>query len=31
MLRALSLFVVGVCANVLVGLPAFAQSQSKSR
>jgi len=26
MLRALSLFVVGVCANVLVGLPAFAQS-----
>src|SRR5215470_15911006 len=25
MLRALSLFLVGVCANVLVGLPAFAQ------
>ena len=26
MLRALSRFVVGVCANLLVGLPAFAQS-----
>jgi glyoxylase-like metal-dependent hydrolase (beta-lactamase superfamily II) len=26
MRRALSLFVVGVCANVLVGLPAFAQA-----
>jgi hypothetical protein len=26
MLRALSLSVVGVCANVLVGLPAFAQA-----
>ena len=26
MLRALSLFMVGVCANVLVGLSAFAQS-----
>ena len=29
MLRALSLFVVGVCANVLVGLPAFAQSPAE--
>src|SRR5512132_1177750 len=29
MLRALSLFVVGVCANVLIGLPAFAQSPAE--
>ena len=29
MLRALSVFVVGVCANVLVGLPAFAQSPAE--
>ncbi len=29
MLRALSLFVVGVCANVLVGLPALAQSPAE--
>jgi hypothetical protein len=29
MLRALSLFVVGVSANILVGLPAFAQSPAE--
>src|SRR5207249_7185037 len=29
MLRALSLLVVGVCANLLVGLPAFAQSPAE--
>src|SRR5258705_10645774 len=29
MLRALSLFVVGVCANVLVGLPAMAQAPAE--
>src|SRR5213592_887610 len=29
MLKALSLFVVGVCANLLVGLPAFAQSPAE--
>ena len=29
MLRVLSLFVVGVCANVLVGLPTFAQSPAE--
>src|SRR5262245_8923635 len=29
MLRALSLFAVGVCANVLVSLPAFAQSPAE--
>ena len=29
MLRALCVFVVGVCANVLVGLPAFAQSPAE--
>ena len=29
MLRALSLFVVGACANVLVGLPALAQSPAE--
>src|SRR5262245_2169937 len=29
MLRALSLFVLGVCADVLVGLPAFAQSPAE--
>src|SRR4026208_2645686 len=29
MLRALSLFVVGMCANVLVALPAFAQSPAE--
>jgi N-acyl homoserine lactone hydrolase len=29
MLRALSVFVVGVCANVVVGLPAFAQSPAE--
>ena len=31
MLRALSLFVVGVCATVLVDLPALRNHQSKSR
>ena len=29
MLRALSLFVVGVCANLLVGLTAFAQAPAE--
>jgi hypothetical protein len=29
MLRGLSLFVVGVCATVLIGLPAFAQSPAE--
>src|SRR5918996_4616507 len=29
MLRSLSLFVIGVCANVLVGLPALAQSPAE--
>src|ERR687892_2448424 len=29
MLRSLSLFVIGVCGNVLVGLPALAQSPAE--
>ena len=29
MLKALSLFAVGVCANVLIGLPAMAQAPAE--